>query len=174
MISQSHTKEKLICGFIYKNKAMYDKAKSLLTKLFGEIDFESRTLAFNYTDYYEKEFGKNLKRKFLSFKKLIPASRLAGIKVETNKIEKMLSHNRRRTVNIDPGYLNFSKLVLASTKDYAYRIYLGKGIYAEITLIFRNRTFSPWEWTYPDYRTPEYISIFNRIREIYAQQIKKQ
>ena len=78
-----------------------------------------------------------------------------------------------RIINIDPGYLDLSKLILASTKDYKHRIYLTKGIYAEVTLFYQDKTFCPWEWTYPDYKTGEYIEIFNRIRQIYAEQIKE-
>jgi len=75
-------------------------------------------------------------------------------------------------VNIDPGYLDQAKLVLASTKNYVHRVYLNDGIYAELTLFFQDKSFQPWQWTYPDYRTPEYIGIFNHIRELFADQVK--
>ncbi|MYE91439.1 DUF4416 family protein, partial [Candidatus Poribacteria bacterium] len=77
-----------------------------------------------------------------------------------------------RTVKLHPAYKSAAKLVLASTKDHAHRIYLQDGIYAEITLKFYRKTFQPWEWTYPDYRTPAYIDIFNHIRRIYMEQLK--
>lgn len=163
---------KLIAGFIFKYDSAFDKAKLTLEKKFGKIDFQSRIIEFNYTDYYEKEFGSPLKRKFVSFKKLIPPESLAEIKNITNKIEKRLSKKSLRQVNIDPGYIELSKLVLASTKDYVHRIYLGRGIHAEITLFFQNHTFRPWEYTYRDYKTEEYISVFNQIREIYEKQAK--
>lgn len=143
-----------------------------MRRRFGEIDFESAVFDFSQTDYYRKEFGPGLLRQFISFKKLIPAERLSKIKNLTNKIERKLSNSGRRTVNIDPGYICLSKLVLASTKDYKHRIYLGGGIYAEITLIYQGKIFVPWECTYPDYRSPEYIEVFNRIREEYASEIK--
>lgn len=79
----------------------------------------------------------------------------------------------KRRVNIDPGYLDSSKLVLASRKDYAHRIYLNKGVYGEVTLFYRQKTFTPWECTYPDYRSPPYLAAFNRIRELYRIQLKK-
>lgn len=169
---KNHHPVKLISGFIFRNEACYEKAKALLRKTYGEIDFESQDLPFNYTDYYREEFGKELLRRFVSFKKLVPADSLAKIKNFTNKIEGRFSKEMRRSVNIDPGFLDLSKLILASTKDYSHRIYLGKGIYAELTLFFKNKTYCPLEWTYPDYRTIEYIAIFNRIREIYARQVK--
>jgi hypothetical protein len=162
---------KLITGFIFKDEAVLAKAKAGLKKRFGRIDFESRALAFTHTGYYEKEFGKGLKRQFVSFKKLIFPDELPRIKIIANNIERKLSlTGGARLINIDPGYLNYAKLVLASSKDYSHRIYLSKGIHAEITLLYQNKTFLPLVWTYPDYRTPEYIAIFAQIREIYASQ----
>ncbi len=160
----------MVVGFIYRDKAVFKKTKALLEKRFGKIDFESKNLPFNYTTYYEDEFGKNLKRVFISFKDLIPPQELAKIKITTNIIEKRLSKEDSRLINIDPGYLDLAKLVLASTKDYKHRIYLNRGIYAEITLFYAGESFRPWDWTYPDYKTPEYIAIFNRVRNIYTRQ----
>jgi hypothetical protein len=164
---------KLVIGLIFKDDGPFLCARKALKRRFGPIDFESEPLAFNYTDYYRKELGDNLTRKFLSFKKLILPDALAKIKVETNKIEEKLSKTGLRQVNLDPGYLAFSKLVLASTKDYAHRIYLGHGVYAEITLDYHNKDYRPQEWTYPDYKTQEYLSVFNRIRQIYSEQLKE-
>lgn len=163
---------KLIMGFIFKDEQIFNRTKIILKRRFGVIDFESQTLPFIHTNYYEKEFGQDLKRKFVSFKKLIAPTNLTKIKIITNQIEKKLSKDTRRRINIDPAYLDLGKLILASTKDYKHRIYLNKGIYAEVTLFYENQTFRYWDWTYPDYKTAEYITIFNRIRELYAQQIK--
>jgi hypothetical protein len=156
---------KLIIGVIFKDQDTLKKADILLERCFGKIDFESQTILFTHTNYYEAEFGKDLKRRFVSFKKPIFPEDLARIKNKTNIIEKRLSIKGNRQINIDPGYLDLSKLVLASTKDYKHRIYLGRGIYAEVTLFYQGKTFKAWEWTYPDYQTQEYIAIFNRIRE---------
>lgn len=163
---------KLIIGLFFKEDSIFDKTKIILKRRFGLIDFESQILPFNHTNYYKKEFGANLKRKFISFRNLIPPEGLPKIKTTTNRIEKKLASGLSRTINIDPGYLDLSKLVLASTKDYGHRIYLNKGIYSEVTLFYQNKSFRSWEWTYPDYKSSEYIAIFNRIREIYANQIK--
>ena len=163
---------KLIAGFIFKEKKFLNKAKTVLIKAFGQIDFESPVIAFDYTDYYEREFGKDLKRVFIGFKKLIPPDELAKIKSLTNKAEAGLSSNEKRLINIDPGYIDLAKLVLASTKDYSHRIYLGRGVFSEITLEFKGGSFMPRPWTYPDYASQGYISIFNKLRENYAAQIK--
>ncbi len=165
---------KLVIGFIFKEGVSFNKAESILKRHFGKIDFESQVLQFTHTGYYEAEFGSNLKRKFICFAKLIQPQDLPEIKINTNTIEERLSSHGLRLINIDPGYLDMAKLVLASTKDYNHRIYLNKGIYAEITLFYQNKTFTPREWTYPDYKSGDYIEVFNRIREIYARQIETQ
>lgn len=161
---------KLFIGFIFNNEEIYLKTRHILERKFGQSDFESPILPFNHTRYYEKEFGINLKRKFLSFKKLILPEKLTQIKIITNKIEKVLSDQGRRQINIDPGTLTLSKVILASRKDYKHRIYLAKGIYAEVTLYYQDKSFQSWEWTYPDYKSPAYIQIFNTIRKIYIQE----
>lgn len=165
---------KYIVGFIFKEEAPKEKALLLLSRALGKIDFQSRVLPFTHTGYYQNEFGAGLKRQFVSFEKPASLNKLAAIKVLTNAIEDKLSVNKLRSVNIDPGYLDLAKFVLASTKDYCHRIYIGRGIYAEVTLLFAGNTFKPWEWTYPDYRSPEYIAIFNYLRQLYRQQIKCQ
>ncbi len=168
-----HLPVKLIIGLIFNQEQDLKKVQSLLVKKFGKIDYQSQALEFIHTDYYRQEFGQGLRKKIISFKKLIHPQMLAQIKAVTNRIEQKLSQGKNRSVNIDPGYLNLSKLILATTKDFAHRIYLSKGIYAEVTLVYQAKTFCGWDWTYPDHRTPEYIDIFNEIREIYHKQIIK-
>jgi hypothetical protein len=169
---QKPAKVKLITGLIYANTGQFDKAAKILEKQFDNpIDFMSDRLNFTYTDYYTAEMGEGLKRVFLSFKKTLSPENLHKAKIKTNCIEQRCSRGGRRTVNIDPGYLDQSKLVLFTTKDYSHRIYLGNGIYAESTLTFRGRSYGPWPWTYPDYATKEYIAIFNSIRDIFRRDI---
>ena len=164
---------KLIVGFIFRDKQAFNKAKAIFIRRFGKVDFESRLIPFTLTDYYHEELGDGLSKVFISFNKLIFPQQIAKIKILANNIERKLSLGGKRLVNIDPGYLDLAKLVLASTKDYAHRIYLDKGIYAEITLSYQGKSFNSWQWTYPDFRTAEYVDIFNQIRELYAQQSKK-
>lgn len=165
---------KLIIGFIYHDEALLKKVTNALRRSFGTSDFESETLAFTYTDYYENEMGLALKRKFIAFRTLIDPQKLASIKALTNKIELAHAKAGKRKINIDPGYLDMAKLVLATTKDFAHRIYLDKGIFAEVTLVYQKKSFRVREWTYPDFRTNEYIRIFNHIRDLYEQQTKNQ
>lgn len=164
---------RLIIGMIFGDKELCIEAEKVLEKRFGKIDFESKIMNFNHTSYYGKEMGKNLMREFISFKKLIKPERLANIKRFTNRLESHFSLNGHRRINLDPGYLDTNKLILATTKDWGHRIYLKKGIYAEVTLHFQNNTFQSWEWTYPDYKTKDYIDIFNHLRKQYLEEISE-
>ncbi len=171
--AKEHNPVKLVIGMFTNRLELFQETLKVLGKRFGLVDYESPLLPFDKTDYYEEEFGKDLKRKFYSFKKLIRAEDLAKIKIFTNTLEKKFSEGGKRAINLDPGYLAPAKLVLATTKDYQHRIYYGKGIYGEVTLRYKKGSFIPWEWTYPDYRTKEYIGIFNHhIRKIYMKQLK--
>ena len=167
---------KLIVGVIIGNTDLLAAVNHRLEERFGEIDFASQLMPFDYTAYYEQEMGRGLQRQFISFAQLVPPDGLAAAKYFSNAVECEFAENNtaHRQVNLDPGYISAAKLVLASTKDHAHRIHLQNGIYAENTLKFRDKTFQPWEWTYPDYRTPAYIKIFNHIRQIYLDQLKKE
>lgn len=163
-------KGKLIIGLLLGKPELFQKVKAALERTFGRADFESRTLDFSHTDYYNAEMGGSLKRRFLSFERLSDIAALYRAKARTNALEERFSAKGRRMVNIDPGYLDLAKLVLFSTKDYSHRIYLRDGIFAEATLFYKDNTFTPWPWTYTDYKSMEYIAIFNSIRNIYKKQ----
>jgi hypothetical protein len=158
-------KVKLITGIISADTQLFQAIKKPLEcSLKNRIDFESETLDFHHTEYYDEEMGHGLKRKFLSFKNPVNLEDIFRAKIKTNSLERRYLKNGNRAINIDPGYVDLSKLVLFSTKDYTHRIYLRQGIYAEVTLFYKDKTFNAWPWTYPDYMTKEYIEIFNRIR----------
>lgn len=169
---KEHKSVKLVVGMFTNKLKLFQDVLRVLEKKFGPVDYENPLFTFDKTDYYDPEFGKDLKRKFYSFKKLIKAEDLPGIKIFTNSCEKKFCEKGKRTINLDPGYLTPAKLVLATTRDYQHRIYYGKGIYGEVTLRYRQGSFIPWEWTYPDYRTKEYIEVFTHIRKIYMEQLK--
>lgn len=161
---------KLIMAIFTGHGELFSEVEAELEKKYGEIDFKGEIFDFGHTDYYQQEMGLNLKKKFISFKNLIKAEQLGLIKISTNKLESKYAKGSKRRINIDPGYIDNSKLVLASTKNYYHRIYLGKGIYAEVTLFFKGKSFQPLPWTYPDYKTDTSMDIFNGIREIYRKQ----
>jgi hypothetical protein len=163
---------KLICGFIYSREASYQEARRLLEQRFGHLDFESQRIDFTFTDYYYPEMGEPLFRKFASFVRLQDPSCLGAIKLYCRKLEKKLALSGKRSVNIDPGYITQAKLVLASTKDFSHRIYLGRGVYAEVTLYFSGKEFREFPTTFPDYRTQTYKDIFQHIRRLYRANLK--
>lgn len=143
----------------------------VLIKEFGEVLYETPIFDWNWSDYYKKEMGDSIKRTFIFFKEPIDSSTLAEIKLKTNEIERLFSRTdqgaaMKRRINLDPGYLTLSKVVLASTKNYCHRIYLGRGIYAEVTLYYRDNSFRPHIFTYRDYADPSTISIFNNARHM--------
>jgi Domain of unknown function (DUF4416) len=166
---------KLIIGLILAREAPIMPIRRQLEATYGPIDQETALLPFVATKFYEREMGPALQRLFWSFDALIAADALAGMKRETNALEQTYAVNTgqgwRRRVNLDPGYVDLAKLVLATTKDRQHRLYLGQGIYAEVTLRFTGGRFVPWEWTYPDYRTPEYLAFFGAVRRHYRQQL---
>lgn len=165
-------KEKLFTGILISDQSLMNRLLSILTKKFGEIDYQSPVLEFNYSQYYNNEMGTPIKKFFISFKKLRFPDSLYKIKLITNRVEDIFRINNNRKVNLDPGIINQSHLILATTKDGSHRIPLKKGIFAEITLLFEKGTFRPVEWTYPDFRSKEYIDILNDIRNIYKNQRK--
>ena len=146
-----------------------DVAKELTSNL-GPVEFVSPVYMWTHTRYYEDEMGPNLKKVFYFFKNMVDPDLLPDIKIFTNQVEEFFSRQLqgsgiKRPVNIDPGYITMSRVVLASTKDYSHRIYLGKGIYGEVTLFFKKGSYRPFPYTYPDYRSEEYIKLFNMARE---------
>lgn len=145
-----------------------------LSNDFGPIDFISERFPFHYTDYYTPEMGGGLFRHFITFKNLIPREQLPEIKRRTNWLENQWAKpDGKRQINIDPGYLCMEHVILATTKGYTHRPYLRDGIYADLTLIFRNKSYQPLEWTYPDYREEKVIQLFNQLRRVYLQNLRE-
>lgn len=166
---------KAFCAVLAGRTEWLERAVECLESSFGSIDEVSGTWPFNFTDYYADQMGTDLLRRICSFDKLIDPAEIADWKWETNRIEDSLKPisggSPERPVNLDPGYVSRPKMVLATTKNYAHRIYLRNGIYAETTLRWRKDDFVPWEWTYPDYRTRRYRDFFKRIRALYTRQL---
>lgn len=163
---------KLISSIFSANTELLGEILGELVEKYGSTDFISEFMSFDYTDYYAKEMGQSLIRRFVSFENLVRPESLQQIKIFTNSIEEKYSSKGKRKVNIDPGYISKHNLILATGKNYTHRPYLGEGIYADLTLIYRNKTFQPLEWTYPDYAEKNITKMFNRIREKYLVQLK--
>jgi hypothetical protein len=156
----------LFIGTLYFDTKIFDRSKEILERNLGDILLVSPSMPWDYSSYYKDELGSPLFRQFIFFKNLIDPGFLADIKLKTNEIENALSSEGKRCINLDPGYLTLSKIVLASTKNYAHRIYIGKGIYAEVTLIYKGGTYKPHLYTYRDYQDKTYIDMFINARAI--------
>lgn len=159
---------KLFCGLLIFPSLDIDMIHKALEDLFGPIDSVSEIFPFDFSDYYAPEMGTGLRRQFVSFEKTVPMDTLAEVKTHTNILEKRWMIEEKRRVNIDPGYLSLSQVVLASTKNFFHRIYLRDGIYAEVTLHYRKKKgWTPFEWTYPDYQSETALSFLSHLRTIY-------
>jgi len=162
---------KLICGITFNRSIDLGVIDSKLILKFGPIDAKSPEFDFNTSDYYKDEMGNDLKKIFYSFEKLVQPDSLADIKNRTILIELEFVTNNNRNINIDPGYLEESKLVLASTKNFSHRIYLKDNIWAEVTLAYTRSEFKTHPWTYPDYSSELALKFLTAARIIYRKQI---
>ena len=165
-------KVKLICGMLSADAGFFDTAQGRLAKNFGPVDVVSEVMPFDFTHYYDEEMGAPLHRKFVAFRDDFPPDRLVDAKLATNELERELAAGAARQqagrgprrVNLDPGYVAPSRLVLASMKNFSHRIYLGRGVYAEVTLMYRNRRWEPLPWTFPDYASGRYDAFLSAAR----------
>lgn len=157
----------LIAAFSRYPEAL-DWTQNWACERFGPVALRSPRFDFTETDYYEALMGDGLIKQFWAFEQLMDPACLADLKNASNQAESayrdVSQFRQPRPLNIDPGYMTLSKLVLASTKNHAHRIYLRDGIFAEITLRYRQRCWQPWEWTYPDYRRPDFAAFFEECR----------
>jgi hypothetical protein len=151
-------------SIIFRDKERMESAKGKIGEILGDVEDSTNPASFYQTDYYEKEMGKVLSRVFLLFSLLTSRERLPEVKLRANDIETLFSEGGKRTVNIDPGYVSLENVILATTKGYSHRIYLGGGIYGDLTLIYQGGKYKPLQWTYPDYGSEETVSLFNRWR----------
>ena len=163
---------KLICAVLFSTSGDINRANADLENRFGKIDLKSPVFDFTFTDYYNDEMGESLIKQLLSFEKPVMPDQLADIKNATNKIESLYLLKGKRTINLDPGYLEESKLILASTKNFSHRIYLKDGIWAELTLSYAGGRFVAHPWTYPDYQTELAYGFLSKVRDIYVNQLK--
>lgn len=163
---------KLAASIFYADRRLLREILEGLSGQYGAADFISCEMPFNYTDYYSEEMGPSLSRRFVFFEVLMRPESLPEVKLYTNRMEETFSMVGQRQVNIDPGYISKAHLILATGKGYAHRPYLRDGIYADLTLVYRGKSFHPLPWTYPDYAEKKVIDIFNRIRAKYAEQMK--
>ena len=164
---------KLFMSLIALEDATFARGMEDLASIFGKADCVSEKFPFDFTDYYTQEMGKPLFRHFITFDRLISITSLPDVKRATNQLEERYAAlNGNRPINIDPGYICLEHVILATTKGYTHRPYLRDGIYADLTLMYRNKSFQPLEWTYPDYRQESVIRLFNQFRKKYLEDLR--
>lgn len=171
----------LICAFS-QHPAALDWVERRAIEKWGPVALASPRFEFAETNYYEATMGSGIRKCFWVFERLADPGELAEWKLLSNRWEEELAREPSlagleagvsRPVNIDPGYITTAKLVLASTKDHAHRIYLAQGIFAEITLMYRHRAWESHEWTFPDYRRADYQEFFGAARTYFKSQVAK-
>jgi hypothetical protein len=160
-------------SLITASESAFAKVLGALRSVYGETDFVSPWMPFDWTDYYAPEMGSNLKRRIVAFCRLIAPDMLPSVKRQTHRMEQEHASQGKRVVNIDPGYVSGEHMILATTKAYGHRPYLSNGIYADLTLIYRKGSYEALEWTYPDYRQPKLVEMFNGIRKTYLSQLRE-
>lgn len=150
-------------------KSGWEALRAALVEHFGPVDYETELLAFDHTAYYEEELGAPLFRRLLGFARHVPLDGLKDLKLATNALERGLAReNCARRVNLDPGLITLERLVLASGKNFTHRVYLGDGIWADLTLIYNKR--QGWvvlPWTFPDYATEDMKRRLTALRALY-------
>lgn len=164
--------EKLIIGVIYSDKEIFDKAMKMLTDAFGEIDGMCEEFSFSeeFSNYYDEELGGEGLRRIYSFKNTVSPSRQAEIKELTNQFEQILSLDGNRKINLDPGFINHGRLMLATTKKTGFRIPLSNGIYTELTLFYARGQWHKFPWTYRDYQSERVQKFLTEVRNKYLAQ----
>lgn len=170
-----HRPVKLFVSLITSRQGLSEEVEKRLINLFGPTDLRSGAFPFDSTHYYDEEMGVPLQRCFFSFADLIDPLQIPGAKTATNEIEIQFAKEHAavsRPVNLDPGYMEESKIVLASTKNFYHRILVSRGIYAEVTMHFEGGDWRYLPWTFPDFRTGRYHLFFKGMRQIYRRQLK--
>ena len=174
--SQQPTPVLLIVAAFSRYEEAIEWGKAACTEQFGAIGLTSDTFEFAWTTYYNDSMGENLHKLFWAFETLIDPETLPYIKHQANAMEleyaRQSSHDVERPLNLDPGYITQSKLILASTKDHAHRIYLSNEIYAEMTLQYRGKQWQKLPWTYPDYQQSGYHEFFCQCRGFLRERLK--
>jgi hypothetical protein len=167
---------KLITGVLACDERCLAAARTALESAIGSIDLVSDIWPFEQTSYYADEIGPQILRQFVSFAQLVDPGELADIKHRTNALEQELARSLAlpmpRPVNLDPGIIEPSKLVLATTKDYSHRIYIGRQMYAEVTLVYDKGAWRSLPYTYPDYRSLRYFDFFSKVRGRLLEQLR--
>jgi len=163
---------KFFIAVLYHEREFLERGLTLLEQTWGKADIHGPDREFDVTDYYAPEMGTPLYRRLVSFEKLLDPTELVAMKLECNRVEQELSVDGRRTVNLDAGYLDHNKVLLASAKEAGQKVYLDKGIYADLAGRYKSGKYQPFEWSFPDFRDGRYDRELLAMRSAYLQQLR--
>ncbi|MDG5814215.1 DUF4416 family protein [Chitinispirillales bacterium ANBcel5] len=164
---------KYFVAVLYKQSTLFTRALEEIEKRWGEIDYQGDDHHFDVTDYYESEMGEPLQRRLVSLKELRNPKDIVEVKLQCNQIEFSLCIEGKRGVNLDAGYLDHNKTLLASAKEAGQKVYLDKGIYADLAGRYRGGRYRSFEWSFPDFRDGRYDNELLAIRATYLVQLKE-
>lgn len=168
------SKAVLIIASMYNNIQNYELSLKELEKEFGIINTISSEYIFSHSNYYNKEMGDDIKKRFLVFENMIERDYITQVKKITDSIEKKYANNDNRSVNLDPAILTLENFILATNKNFTHRIYLKDGVFADLTLIYKKKEgYSKLPWTYADYSSEYTIDFLNKIREKFYNKLKE-
>lgn len=164
---------KYFVAILFHTPEALEAGEQALSAVWGAFDFEGEDHIFDMTDYYEPEMGTPLYRRLVAFEELMLPTELVDVKLRCNEIEDSLAIDGKRIVNLDAGYLDHNKVVLASAKGAGQKIYLDKGIYADLVGRYEKGRYQPFHWTFPDFKDGRYDKELLTIRQIYLQQMRE-
>jgi hypothetical protein len=156
---------RLLVSAIYREEERFGELLPILAARLGPVERTSGPFPFDRTDYYEREMGAPLSRRFVVMQRLVPRDALAAAKIGVEELEREFSANGMRTVNLDPGLLTEENFLLATGKNYSHRVYLREGVFADLSLIYRKGEFRPLPWTYPDLASEGIRAFLAEVRE---------
>ncbi len=164
---------KLVAAVLYQKIEDFQSGLALLEKAFSSIDFQGSAFPFVESDYYQEEMGSDLKRLMISFDELVMPDTLVKAKQTTKQLEQQLADQGNRTVNLDIGYLDIFKLILASFKGRSNKIYMGEQVWADMILYFEKGDYQSFLWSFPDFKSGIYNKDLISIRNKYKRQLKE-
>lgn len=163
---------KFFIAALFSKSEVLSDALVIVKGLWGDLDFQSNDYPFDVTDYYVSEMGEGIYRRIFTLEKLYSPTLLVEMKLKCNSIENDLAYELKRSVNLDAGYLDHNKIVLASAKEAGQKVYLDKGIYADLAGRYKAGKYQSFEWSFPDFKDGRYDNDLLLIRKKYLKQLK--